>query len=89
MDGHNQYRQMAEYYDEEAKTKEPKRSGILDEPTARDYWLSAIEKLRRRGRDMPAGDAEYYHEIADVGVEIADALGWNVGDKLRNREAEA
>lgn len=65
----NQVNQITGRYDRSIRENEDlDRFGVVDEETARDHWLKAIEELEeRKGEDHPA---------VQEGREIAEKLGW-------------
>jgi hypothetical protein len=57
---------MISSYDDIAQTRYSPRKGTVVEKKAKRNWFQAIEELRDRQK----------HDAADVGVEIAETLGW-------------
>jgi len=63
---------MAEKYDEILQ-KSPSDKGVVDEQTAKEVWFNVIAYF-----EFTACQTEdpYYEEVASVGRDIADELGW-------------
>ena len=65
---------MAAEYDSVVQDNVVSNEGTIYEPIAKEFWLEAIEELRRAGS---LNDRPSYDEIAaDFGEEVAEELGW-------------
>jgi hypothetical protein len=69
--------QIAEEYDATVETRVGERKGTIDEQTARECWLEAVEISRARVENLEGCQLQCRaRKITRVGGEIAEELGW-------------
>jgi len=65
---------MATKYDQVVQDDVPTCEGAIAEPTAKEYWLEALEKLSQEGNRNDRPNFETC--AAEFGKSVADELGW-------------